>query len=258
MGSDPYGRAIRDHYLHEREYPLIDRDGADAREHPIERFYFREVTGDAEGNAWAEDHLGPEGPLLDMGAGVGRHALYFQEYVETVAIEVSDHLVETMRDRGVADARRGDMFDLRSSFDRDRFRSAFARGTQATLAGSMAGLRTFLSDLAHVTTPDATAVFDGFDPAHERAPDLLGYRSDPAPGLAYRTYHFEYEGDVGPTLLFRLFGPDRVREATAGTPWRVADVHEGSVRNPHYEVALAKGHGDSEAPTDGERFGSEE
>lgn len=151
-----------------------------------------------------------------MGAGAGRDTLYFQEQFETVAIEKSEHLVETMRERGVRDARHADMFALRDYFDRDRFRSALAFGTQVGLSGSMCGLRQFLSDLAFVTTPDATAVLHNYDPEKAPTADILGYRADPTPGLAYRVMHEEY-GDDRETLLFRLFSPDRLREATIGT-----------------------------------------
>jgi len=44
-----------------------------------------------------------------------------------------------MRDRGVVDVREGDMFALRDAFERDRFASALAIGTQIGLAGSMRG-----------------------------------------------------------------------------------------------------------------------
>jgi len=48
-----------------------------------------------------------------------------------------------MRDRGVVDVREGDMFALRDAFERDRFASALAIGTQIGLAGSMRGLSAF-------------------------------------------------------------------------------------------------------------------
>ncbi len=115
------------------------------------------------------------------------------------------------------------MFALRETFDRDRFRSAHAIGTQVGLAGSMAGVREFLSDPAFVTTPAATAVLDDTVPARAVAEDLFGVREDPAPGLAHRVYHEEYRGEVGETLLFRLLGVDRLREAMVGTPWTVAE-----------------------------------
>ena len=232
---DPFGRAIRDHHRGERDEPLVDRDGEERREHPIEAFYFDAFDPESERGAWRASWL--DGPLLDIGAGAGRDALYFQERFETVAIEVSEHLVATMDERGVRDARHVDMFALREAFDRDRFRSALVIGTQAGLAGSIQGLRRFLGDLAFVTTPDASAVLDGYDPDRE-GEDLLGYRSDPTPGLAHRVLHFEYDGDVGETLYFRLFSPDRVREAAVGTGWRVAEV---STDAGYYRLALTKG-----------------
>ena len=237
MTADPFGRAIRDHHRGERTEPLYQFDGAARLEHPIERFYFEPVTPADVDDDPVLSSL--SGPLLDLGAGAGRHALRFQERFETVAVEVSDHLVATMRERGVDDARRGDMFALRETFERDRFGGALAIGTQLGLAGSMDGLRRFLSELAYVTAPAATAVVDCYDPGRAAASDLLGYRGDPAPGLASRVMTFEYEGEVGETLLFRLFSPDRLREATIGTDWRVETVTYGD-EGAHYRALLAQ------------------
>jgi SAM-dependent methyltransferase len=238
--TSAFGGALLDHHRDERTAPLYQRDGEHVREHPIERFYFSgfDPEGSA-GDAWLLDRLDLDGPVLDMGAGTGRHACYLQERTETVAIEPSEHLVRTMRERGVADPRQGDMFELPRQFDRDRFRSAFAIGTQLGLGGSMDGLRSFLSDLAHVTDPDGRAVLDCYDPGAADPSDMLGYRADLTPGLAHRVMHFEYEGDVGPTLQFRLFAPDRLREACIGSPWTVADVRYGQ-EAVHYRAALEK------------------
>ena len=238
--SDPFGRAIRDFHRGEQDEPLARYDGGDVeQEHPIERFYFGERASDSALTAYLERWL--DGPLLDMGAGVGRDARHFQERFETVAVEASEHLVKTMRDRGVEDARLGDMFALRESFDRDRFRSALAIGTQLGLAGSLQGVRAFLGDLAYVTSDDATAVLDNYDPRHEEVPELVGYRRDPTPGMAYRVFHFEYENDVGEELLFRLFSPDRLREACVGTGWDVAAVRGGAEADrTQYRAALRK------------------
>ncbi len=221
---DPFGRAVRDHYRGERTAPLLDRDGEETREHAIEEWYF----GDHDEDAWRDAWL--QGPLLDMGAGAGRDSLYYQELFETVAIEVSEFLVDVLEDRGVEDARLADMFSLRAALDRDRFRSAHAIGTQVGLAGSMSGLRKFLADLAFVTTPDATVVLDNYAPELAANADVFGYREDAAPGLAHRAYHCEYEDTTGRTLLFRLFSVDRLREATVGTPWTVAAARYGDVQ----------------------------
>lgn len=221
---DPFGRAIRDHYWRNREEPLIDRDGDETREHEIEAWYFDEHDTEAWRDQWIE------GPLLDLGAGVGRDTVYYQEQFETIAIKISEHLVETMHDQGVTDARLGDMFSLRDRFDRDRFQSAYSIGTQVGLAGSIDGVRESLRDLAYVTRPRATAVLDNYAPELEATKESFAYREDPKPGFAYRVYHTVYQDQVGKTLLFRLFSVDRLREATIGTPWNVVATKYGDVQ----------------------------
>lgn len=157
MGVDPFGRAIRDQYHGEQSEPLIRFDGQRCEDHPVERYYF-EPSEDGDEEAWIAHHL--SGPLLDVGAGAGREALSFQGEFETVALKLSEHLVALMRDRGVDDARHGDMFALPEQFETDRFESVLVRGTQLGLAKSMAGVDQFLVDLATVTTDTATAVLD--------------------------------------------------------------------------------------------------
>jgi len=235
---DAFGRAIRDHHRGDLTDPLYQVDGPERREHPIEEFYFGEFDPAANENCrWLAERLA--GPLIDLGAGAGRHALYFQEQFETVAIDPSPALVETMRERGVEDTREGDMFALRETFPETRFASALAHGTQLGLAGSLAGVEAFLADLAHVTTPNATAIVDCYDPINLDGAEMLGYREDEATGLAHRVNWFEYEGDADPVLHFRLFSPDRLREAVADTAWRVDEVAQRG-NEPHYHAVIEK------------------
>lgn len=236
--SDPFAQAIHDFHFDEQRGPLVSRRGEETQEHDVD-VYFSEYAAEGDDSAWFESWL--DGPLLDMGAGAGRHALYYQEQFETVAIEQNDLLVEVMDDRGVTDARVADMFSLREAFERDAFESALAVGTQVSLSRSVQGLRQFLGDLAFVTTSDATAVIDGFDPGHETTEGMLDYYADPAQGLAYRVLQFEYDGTLGEPWLYRLFTPERVREAVAGTGWEVAEVKHGPGEWAHnYRVALRK------------------
>jgi SAM-dependent methyltransferase len=214
-GTDPFGRAIPDFHRGDQAAPLWCVDGDERLEHPIERFYFAERDEEVY-EMLDEDGLAT--PLLDLGAGAGRDVLRFQERYdgEVVGLEPSAHLVATMRERGVESAVRGDMFALRESFGRDRFRAVYAHGTQLGLARPPHRLREFFADLAFVTD-DAVAVLDNYDPEAEGARDLLGWRPDPTPGVGYRVMHFAYESDVGETLLFRPFAPDVLREACVGS-----------------------------------------
>ncbi|WP_323676754.1 histidine kinase N-terminal 7TM domain-containing protein [Halorubellus sp. PRR65] len=97
------------------------------------------------------------------------------------------------------------------------------------------------TDLAYVTTPDATALFGCYDPRHEATRDLIGFRADPANRGAARIVQYEYDDELGEPWLFRLFTPDEVRDAVVGTGWRVADVETGPEGWEHtYSVTLAK------------------
>lgn len=191
---DPFGRAIRDFHRDEQDEPLWQIDGEAAYEHPIEAFYFAPRDPDSEATAWLESRV--EGPFLDVGAGVGRDALHFQETVETTAIEISGHLVAVMDDRGVEDARRADMFE------------------------------------------DGRAILDGYDPEIDHTGELLGYRDVPEEGVGLRVFHFEYEGDCGESLLFRLVSPDHLRATCVGTGWTVDEVRYSN--DHHYEAVLEK------------------
>jgi hypothetical protein len=234
--TDPFGRALLDHHRGEKTGSLYQRAGGEALTHPVEEFYF-DAFPDQAGADWIESWL--SGPLLDVGAGAGRDTLYFQNQFETVALEHSESLVTLLESRGVEAVEHGDMFRLEESVERKTFDSLLVVGTQIGLAGSVPGLGTLLGQFARVTTADATLVLDAYDPEYGDASEMHGFHPDPAPGIGHRVIRYEYDGVIGETLLFVLFGPDRLREATAGTAWTVADI-----QRPHdayyYRAALHK------------------
>lgn len=89
--------------------------------------------------------------------------------------------------------------------------------TQAALARSLERLGQFLADLAVVTTLATIAVIDGFDPTRETTQAKAEYYEDRADGLAYRSLQMEYADRLGESWLYRLFTPDRIRDATIDT-----------------------------------------
>lgn len=229
--SDPFGRALRDHYHGRQTEPLWRYDGGACEQHLEQGYYFRDVGEDP----WVGDWL--VGPIVDVGCGPGDHALHYQEQHEVVATDVSAELIELCQERGVRDARDVDMFDLTAVFERDRFASVLMNGTQLGLGGSVSGVSTILRELTTITAPNATAIVDTYDPDADAASDLLGYRSDPTPGLANRVFHFEYEGEIGSELHFRLLSPERLREACIGTDWSVSDIRY-SDQDCYYQARL--------------------
>lgn len=236
---DPLGGAMLDFQRGEYEEGACRHvDGADEmRAHVYENYF-------TPREEWYEDTRSLleslEGPVADVGCGAGQHALWFQDHgVEVVAFDVSPGAVRAARERGVEGARVLDMFAM--DFPRDRFRTALVNGTQAGLAGSLPGVRALLSDLAFVTDESGVAVVDSYDPAAIDPDEFFGYRPDPRRGLARRAFHAEYERggerEVGRSLSFVLFSPDRLRDATVGTPW---DLDEVIPREVYYKAVLTK------------------
>lgn len=242
MAADPLGRAMYDCHRGELIGELVYRDGDDIEPHDVHATYF--TPPESWSAEWQRQLAGLDGPVLDIGCGPGNNGLWLQgQGREVVGIDVSSNAVKAARGRGLEEVRVMDMFDL--GFPRDRFQSAIAIGTQLGLAGSLPGVRAFLSDLAFVTDERAVAIVDNYDPAGLDPETFLGYRPDPRPGVARRAFHFEYRQpsanqdarEVGRTLTFVLFGPDRLRDIVIGTPWELAAVHP---RDGYYRARLEK------------------
>lgn len=238
-GADPLGRALYDHQRGERSGELVYRDGEVVEEHDVQETYF--TLPDAWSENWKRRLTSLNGPVLDVGCGAGTSAAWLEAGGrDVVAIDVSRHAVRTARERGLEDVRVMDMFDL--EFPVGRFRSVLAKGTQLGLAGSLPGVRTVLSDLAVVTDEAGIAIVDSYDPSMFDPESFIGYRPDPRAGVARRSFHFEYrrpdgEREVGRTLSFILFGPERLRDVLVGTPWELADVWP---QEAYYRARLEK------------------
>ncbi|MFB6171537.1 MAG: class I SAM-dependent methyltransferase [Haloarculaceae archaeon] len=239
MTADPLGRTMLDYQRGRHRGNCYHRDGDAVADANVAGYYFR--PSDAWPAAFRSLLASLDGPVLDAGCGAGQHALVLQRDREVIAVDASPGAVRAARERGVADARAMDAFDL--DLGANAVRSILVNGTQAGLAGSLPALGAFLDDLARVAAGGGTAVVDSYDLAREQTADLLGYRPDPRAGLARRTFHVEYEypiaggwtREVGPTLSFLLFGPDRLREAARETPWSVTEVRR---RGGYYRAVL--------------------
>lgn len=218
---------------------LVYRDGAETEPHDVAGTYFTDPADWSP--AWRQRLGSLDGPILDVGCGTGKYATWLAASGrEAVGIDTSPMAIETARQRGLDDALVMDMFAL--GFEPDRFRSAIVVGTQSGLAGSLPGVRAFLTNLARVTTGDATAIVDSYDPAGLEPADFIGFRPDPRRGVARRTFHFEYDRpdgqrEVGPALSFVLFSPDRLRDVLVGTPWELTAVWPQSA---YYRAKLEK------------------
>jgi SAM-dependent methyltransferase len=263
IGDDPLGRAMLDYQQGGLRGEARYVDGDRTRDGAIEEHYFTPREEWADGTIELLEGL--PGPVLDVGCGAGQHLAWFRDHgVDALGVDVSPGAVETAEIRladtpvsgpagegdvepGAVSVREGDLFAL--DVDRE-YGSVLVNGTQLGLAGSIAGVRRTLTDLAEVVEPGGVAQVDGYV-ASELDADFLGYRPDPRDGVGHRTFHFEYDREtgepdddndhrnrlVGPTLHFLLLDPFRLREATIGTPWTIDRVIP---RGVYYKAVLEK------------------
>jgi SAM-dependent methyltransferase len=235
MPDDALGTAVRDYYEGRYEGQCVYRDGEETRPFPVSLFFEQPAEWPSSLRRLVAS-LDP--PLLDVGCGAGRHALAVQSRGPVVAVDASPAAVKTARARGVDRVAVMDMFDL--AVGSGAFETVLVDGTQTGLAGDLDGVSAFLSDLAAVTTDAGEAVVDSYDPTRTDADDLFGYRPTAGDGLARRRFRVTYRDLRGPPLDFLLFSPERLREATAGTPWRVGEVLRGAGDGGYYKARLRK------------------
>ncbi|GEM_PF-2341504 len=110
------------------------------------------------------------GPVLDLGVGAGRVALYLQERgLRVTAVDASPGAAEVCRRRGVADVRLGDVNDPPAD---QPWAAVLLLCGNLGLGGSWEGSRRLLARLAELAAPGAVLVGDSVTPAGSPQVDL--------------------------------------------------------------------------------------
>ncbi|MBI5434711.1 MAG: class I SAM-dependent methyltransferase [Planctomycetes bacterium] len=195
MGADAwnlYGRALADHRRGVRGAVLRVHCSHGAPEDLPVEIWFRGpeqyLQLDVAALALAR------GRVLDVGAGVGVHALALQERGHAVvALDHSPEAIAIARERGVRDARLCDAWNLDpDDAERGAFDTVLVLANGAGLARTLDGLGTFLARLAAFLAPNGTLLIDSTD---------LRSASGARAGSRYEgelEFWFEYDGEVGP------------------------------------------------------------
>ena len=99
--------------------------------------------------------------VLDLGAGVGAHALVLQAREhEVTALEIIPEAVRIMRERGVKDAREGTLFDLPRG---QTFDTAILLMNGSMIAETLSGFDRLLDAVAGVLEPSGALILDSTD-----------------------------------------------------------------------------------------------
>ena len=159
--------------------------------------------------------------VLDVGAGVGAHALILQGRGHRVtALETLPGAVRIMEERGVKDARVGTLFDLP---DEATYDTVLILMNGSMLAETLSGLDSMLERVLGMIHPGGSLLFDSTD---------LRLSDDPSGG--YGRYvgelHFQlsYGGLRGEVCLHLFVDPDTLQARTHIGGWETRVIWEGT------------------------------
>lgn len=235
--EDAHGHAMWDQFLGKRALYAIERsDGfLDIREAD---HFFLTYNGWAELHKQAMKHV--KGRILDIGCGVGRHALYLQSKgYDITGIDRSPLAIEVCKRRGLKHAVVGDMNTM--NFTPASFDTLLMMGNGFGLLGSKERGRRLLKRWHPLVSKHGIIVAEANNPNMTKSPLDLAYqernrRRGRMPGqirvrIRYRQYRTRW-------FDILLASKEEVKRLVRGTGWRVKGYLDGE--GPYYLVILEK------------------
>lgn len=159
MHRDVYGEALAEYFEKEElSSPLLLHSTyGDIEEMPVEVF-FRDSEDFPELEFIALSLC--DGKVLDVGAGVGAHALYLQEKnLDVTALEISQTACNIMQQRGVQKIVQQDFFDLADQ----QYDTLLFLMNGIGLAGSLDGFSELLAHSKKLLSEKGQLLFDSSD-----------------------------------------------------------------------------------------------
>ncbi len=151
---DVFGNALADYYKTGTTETLWLHNSYDEPEEMPIDIFFRSPAEMPELEQLALDLC--KGKVLDVGAGVGSHALLLQEQgIDVTAIDISSSAVQIMKQRGVKKAFEQDVLTSTTKYDTLLF---LMNGIGLT--GTLAGLTSFLAQAKQLINVGGQLIFD--------------------------------------------------------------------------------------------------
>jgi SAM-dependent methyltransferase len=147
------------------------------------------------------------GRVLDLGAGVGVHALELQERGhDVVAVDVCSEAVEIMRRKGVRDARIGDGFEPSG----ETFDTILLMMNGLGTVGDLNGLDRFLTGIGEQLRPGGQILADSADlrsSPERHEPRRIAARREAGRYHGEARWRLEYGGRLGGELRWLFVDP---------------------------------------------------
>jgi cyclopropane fatty-acyl-phospholipid synthase-like methyltransferase len=159
------------------------------------------------------------GKTLDIGAGVGSHALILQSKgIDVTALEISPKACEIMKHRGIKKVINADILQ----YDSEKYDTIVLLMNGIGLCEDIPGLRYFLDYIKDLLAPGAQLIFDSSDIAYLYKPD--DFISSNYYGEI--SYQYEYQKIKGNWFKWLYVDFDTLKAIAEKGGWKCEMIYE--------------------------------
>jgi len=214
---DVFGEALKDQFIKPPADILWVHNSYDEPEEMPVDIYFRNEAEMPELELKALEQC--KGKVLDVGAGVGSHALVLQKRgFDVTGMDISPAAVTIMKQRGLKKAIEGNILKYKG----EKYDTLLFMMNGIGLTGSLAGLKAFLKAVKGMLNPGGQLVFDSSDLMYlyqEIAFPEQGYYGEVS-------FRYEYKSIKGSWFKWVYVDKKTLKDLAAETGWNAEVIFE--------------------------------
>lgn len=218
---DVFGEALKDQFIKPPAETLWVHNSYDEPEEMPVDIYFRNENEMPELELKALDLC--KGKVLDVGAGVGSHALVLQKRgFDVTGMDISVSAVTIMRQRGLKQALEGNILTYKPEPGIKKYDTLLFMMNGIGLTGSLAGLKTFLMQVKQLINAEGQLVFDSSDLSYL-------YLEIPFPESGYFgevSFRYEYKSAKGNWFKWVYVDQKTLTDIATQTGWHTEVIFE--------------------------------
>lgn len=215
---DVFGEALKDQFTKPPAETLWVHNSYDEPEEMPVDIYFRNEKEMPELELRALSLC--KGKVLDVGAGVGSHALILQKRgMDITGMDISSVAVMIMKQRGLKQAVEGNILTYNNG---EKYDTLLFMMNGIGLTGSVSGLKAFLNHAKDLINPGGQLVFDSSDLLYlyqEIAFPLNGYYGEVS-------FRYEYKGIKGNWFKWIYADQKMLKDIASQCGWNTEIIFE--------------------------------